>query len=139
MKENNLGQKCEYTDDCTVFNSKEETNGTPVYIYRNVFCNRGYKGWKNCEQYIEYKLNTIPKDQRMMSENKMIDLNNVTQDEREILLLLERTGKCLYGNIFKELNISSTKGAELILSLASKGYIINEGKTSFYQLNGDLI
>ena len=72
-------------------------------------------------------------------ETRMIELKNVNKQEREILMLLKRTGKCMYGNIFKELNISSTKGAELILSLSSKGYIKNAGKTSFYELNGEII
>ncbi|MBN1597728.1 MAG: hypothetical protein JW894_05500 [Bacteroidales bacterium] len=74
-----------------------------------------------------------------MTENKSLILSSVSPEERKILLLLEEKGKYLYGNIFKELNLSATKGAELVLSLLSKGYIKNVGKTSFYELNVELI
>lgn len=70
-----------------------------------------------------------------MDNNRKIDINLVTTEEKEILLLLEKYGKCLYGNIFKELNLSQSKGAETILSLTSKGYVKNVGRSSFYELN----
>lgn len=70
-----------------------------------------------------------------MANNYKIDSNLVTTEEKKILLLLEKYGKCLYGNIFKELNISQSKGAEAILSLTSKGYVKNVGRSSFYELN----
>lgn len=73
-----------------------------------------------------------------MSKN-LILLNSVKPEEKEILLLLESKGKCLYGNIFNELNLSPRKGAALMLSLLTKGYIRNVGTTSSYELNGTLI
>ena len=59
----------------------------------------------------------------LLKANKNIDNINVTQEELQVLLLLEKKGKCLYGNIFKESDMSHTKGAEIILSLTNKGYI----------------
>ncbi len=73
----------------------------------------------------------------MLKANKNIDKINVTQEENQVLLLLEEQGKCLYGNIFKELNMAHTKGAEIILSLSNKGYIRNVGRSSYYELAVD--
>ena len=52
---------CQYRIECPVFQGKEATNGTPLSLYKNVFCNRGPKGWNNCEQYLDYKVNTLSK------------------------------------------------------------------------------
>ena len=62
---------------------------------------------------------------------------NLSQEEQQVLLLLEKKGKCLYGNIFKELNMAHTKSAEIILSLTNKGYIRNAGRSSYYELTID--
>jgi len=48
---------CKYIKTCPVYQGKEETNGTPLTIYKNVFCNRGLRGWGNCKHYLEYQLN----------------------------------------------------------------------------------
>lgn len=47
----NLGSRCKFANECDVFKGKEIVSKTPLAIYRNVFCNRGIKGWKNCEKY----------------------------------------------------------------------------------------
>ncbi|MBN2166140.1 MAG: hypothetical protein JW717_07690 [Marinilabiliaceae bacterium] len=70
---------------------------------------------------------------------EIINNKKFTEDEKKILLLLKKKNRCLYGNIFKELNISQTKGAETILSLTNKGYIKNVERTSFYQLNVEIV
>ena len=70
----------------------------------------------------------------LLKADKNIDNINVTQEELQVLLLLEKKGKCLYGNILKELKIAYTKGAEIILSLTNKGYIRNAGRSSYYEL-----
>jgi len=126
---------CQYRKECPVFQGKVATNGTPLAIYKNVFCNRGIKGWSNCEQYLEYNVNARKKIQVfMLKTDKNIDNINISQEEAQVLLLLEEKGKCLFGNIFKELNMSYTKGAEIILSLTNKGYIRNAGRSSYYEL-----
>lgn len=70
----------------------------------------------------------------MLEKNKKIDKIDLTPEEKEVLLLLDKMDNCLYGNIFKELNLPYTKGAEIIFSLTSKGYIENVGRSSFYEL-----
>ncbi len=70
----------------------------------------------------------------MLKEDKNIDKINISQEEKHVLNLLEEKGKCLYGNIFKELNIAHTKGAEIMLSLTNKGYVKNVGRSSYYEL-----
>ena len=62
MQENNYGKRCGFAGKCPVFKGeKASPNGIPLYLYRNVFCNRGPKGWNNCEHYIEYKLDELNK------------------------------------------------------------------------------
>ncbi|GAF05279.1 hypothetical protein [Saccharicrinis fermentans] len=63
-----------------------------------------------------------------------IDKINVIEEEKQVLVLLQEKGKCLYGNIFKELNMAQTKGAEVIYSLTNKGYIKNAERSSYYEL-----
>ncbi len=58
--------------------------------------------------------------------------------EREILKLLKARGACLYGDIFKQLGISSTEGQHLIFSLLSKGLIKYKYRSSHIELSVDL-
>jgi len=53
---------CPYIKECPIFQGKVATNGIPLTLYKNVFCNRGAKGWNNCEQYLEYKSNARSKN-----------------------------------------------------------------------------
>ncbi len=55
--------------------------------------------------------------------------------EKAILGLLKTKGKCLYGNIFKELSISPSEGQELIFSLLSRGLIKYQYRSSNIELN----
>ena len=70
----------------------------------------------------------------MLKEDKNINEISVSQEEKQVLLLLEEKGKCLYGNIFKELKMAHAKGADIVFSLTNKGYIRNAGRSSFYEL-----
>lgn len=74
-----------------------------------------------------------------MNNKNKIGINQASITEQKILLLLENKGKCLYGNIFKELNLSQTAGAHAILSLLSKGYIQNVDVSSYYEFTGELL
>lgn len=47
----NSGRRCKYADKCPVFNNEIEGLKSPIHIIRNVFCNRGRKGWENCVRY----------------------------------------------------------------------------------------
>jgi len=46
---------CQYIKICPVYQGQEEISVTPLVIYKNVFCNRGLKGWNNCERFKDYK------------------------------------------------------------------------------------
>ncbi|WP_340112335.1 hypothetical protein [Maribellus mangrovi] len=48
----NLGNRCQFAAECPIFQGEEETK-IELSLFRNVFCNRGYKGWKNCDRYLE--------------------------------------------------------------------------------------
>ncbi len=48
----NLGSRCQFAGECPIFQGEEETK-IELSIFRNVFCNRGHKGWKNCDRYNE--------------------------------------------------------------------------------------
>ena len=49
----NLGNRCQFAGECPIFQGEEKTK-IDLSLFRNVFCNRGYKGWKNCEKYHEF-------------------------------------------------------------------------------------
>ena len=51
-----LGKRCPYAGECDIFqNKKERRPELSLTIYRNVFCNRGNKGWVNCEHYHNFE------------------------------------------------------------------------------------
>jgi len=47
----NLGNRCKFAKDCPIFKGEEKVIDTPLPVFRNVFCNRGIKGWTNCNRY----------------------------------------------------------------------------------------
>ena len=47
----NLGLRCGYADECPVYKGDTEVKEMPLHLLRNVFCNRGQKGWKNCTRF----------------------------------------------------------------------------------------
>ncbi len=49
----NLGNRCRFADSCPIFKGELKVSETPLPIHRNVFCNRGMKGWKNCERFVD--------------------------------------------------------------------------------------
>ena len=48
----NLGKLCKHSADCPVYQNKNDKITRPLFLIRNVFCNRGYKGWSNCKRYL---------------------------------------------------------------------------------------
>jgi len=50
---NQLGNRCRFAEECPIFKGELKVSETPLPIFRNVFCNRGMKGWKNCDRFIE--------------------------------------------------------------------------------------
>jgi transcription initiation factor IIE alpha subunit len=71
-----------------------------------------------------------------MEKMKTVYLEEIKNPkEKEVLKLLNDKGKCLYGNIFKELSISSTEGQHIIFSLLSRGLIKYQYHSSNIELN----
>lgn len=64
------------------------------------------------------------------------EINN--PDKKKVLIYLQEHGKAVYEDIIKELNMSATKGQEIILSLVSHDMIKHIDKTSYLELNVDL-
>jgi len=63
---------------------------------------------------------------------RTIHLSEIESDkEREILQLLDKKKKCLYGDIIRSLSISSNEGQKIIFSMLSKG-LIKHQENSFY-------
>jgi hypothetical protein len=50
-----LGKLCKYAGECTVYQNKNNKIRKPVFLIRNVFCNRGPKGWYNCKRFLAYE------------------------------------------------------------------------------------
>lgn len=46
---------CRFSANCPIYQGTEKPNSTPLHIYQNVFCKRGIKGWKNCDQFLAYE------------------------------------------------------------------------------------
>lgn len=51
MADKNLGRKCKFAKECSVYQGKKTIRDIPLTIYRNVFCYNGEKGWNNCNIY----------------------------------------------------------------------------------------
>lgn len=46
-----LGKLCPYAKTCPVYGEEVLVEKISPFLIKNVFCNRGYKGWKNCERF----------------------------------------------------------------------------------------
>ena len=53
---------CQYIKTCPIYQGKKEVSTTPLSIYKNVFCNRGLRGWNNCKQFMDYEKISIRKE-----------------------------------------------------------------------------
>lgn len=71
-----------------------------------------------------------------MSDKKTIDIQEITNPfEKDILKLLKEKEKYVYGDIIKDLQLSTTKGQESIISLIKRGFIKHVDKSSYLMLN----
>jgi hypothetical protein len=50
-----LGKLCPYAKDCPVYQGELKSEKVSTILVRNVFCNRGLTGWKNCKRYRQAK------------------------------------------------------------------------------------
>ena len=51
VSQQNLGRLCPYSKSCPVFRGETVVENISSFLIKNVFCNRGNKGWKNCERF----------------------------------------------------------------------------------------
>ncbi len=51
INQRHLGKLCPYAKDCPVYQEELKIEKVSSFLIKNVFCNRGYKGWKNCERF----------------------------------------------------------------------------------------
>ena len=74
-----------------------------------------------------------------MENKKKIKLKSIKDPvERDILTLLKKKGECIYGEIIKELKISSARGQQATYSLITAGYIRHKNRTSKLKLNVEI-
>lgn len=55
MISNNMGYRCKYANECPVYLAKSYNGDIPHYLFKNIYCNRGKKGWINCDTYNAYE------------------------------------------------------------------------------------
>ena len=47
----NYNSLCQFAKECPVYDGTLVIERISPFLLKNVFCNRGFKGWKNCERY----------------------------------------------------------------------------------------
>ena len=74
-----------------------------------------------------------------MNIKDKIDIDKIKDSpEKDVLMYLDQEGKCIYGEIIRNLKLSTTRGQEAIYSLMNKGLIRHKGKSSLIELNVEL-
>lgn len=51
MEQQYLGKLCPYSKTCPVYRGTLVVDRISPFLIKNVFCNRGQKGWYNCERF----------------------------------------------------------------------------------------
>lgn len=46
---------CTHSNQCSLYHEKTDIKGKHLIIYKNVFCQRGIRGWKNCKIYFIFE------------------------------------------------------------------------------------
>ncbi len=49
---------CSHHKICEVYQGQTISDDYKLTIHKNVFCHRGYKGWRNCNRYLIFE-NTV--------------------------------------------------------------------------------
>lgn len=45
------GNLCQFSKSCPVYQGTLVIDQISPFLLKNVFCNRGFKGWRNCERF----------------------------------------------------------------------------------------
>lgn len=73
-------------------------------------------------------------------KNNKVDISKINNpNEKDILIFLNKNGRCIYGDIIKKLKISNVRGQEAISSLLNKGFIRHQDRSSYIELNVEII
>ena len=74
-----------------------------------------------------------------MTNKTKVKLQSIKNtSEKDVLLFLKERGECVYGEIIKELQLSTTRGQEVIHSLVSQGFIKYVANSSCLKLDIDV-
>ena len=53
-------RKCKYSATCPIFIGTLKEEDKPTFMYKNIFCNRGVRGWNACKRFQVYEVNVDP-------------------------------------------------------------------------------
>lgn len=45
---------CIHKELCKIYQGETADDKNKLMVYKNVFCHRGYRGWKNCNEYLNF-------------------------------------------------------------------------------------
>jgi hypothetical protein len=60
---------CPHRNICEVYQGQTISDDYKLTIHKNVFCHRGYKGWRNCNQYLIFE-NTADSSEEKPTNNE---------------------------------------------------------------------
>ena len=66
-------QKCNFIEQCPVFSGKLKEDDKPLFLYHNVFCLAGQKGWNACKRHNLYELDVDPGDAILPENNEPVE------------------------------------------------------------------
>ncbi|MBN2175545.1 MAG: hypothetical protein JW731_15560 [Bacteroidales bacterium] len=65
--------RCKYADECPVYKGELGKPEKPLFLYHNVFCLSGFKGWNACNRYNLYKYDIVPPNKLLPEDKVSID------------------------------------------------------------------
>lgn len=138
----NVGRLCPFAKECPVYHGHIQIKNISLHLIKNVFCNRGEKGWTNCNRYrIAITGENIPATATPYHPKFKIkvDIEKISNEtEREILKLIKRNGKCLMGEVIMKLKLGNQSGYNYFDHLLKKKWITNTANPPYYTLNVEL-
>lgn len=65
--------KCKYAEKCPVYAGALKEADKPVFLYHNVFCLAGSKGWHACKRYHVYEEGIDPTESTLPENNEPVE------------------------------------------------------------------
>ncbi len=66
-------QKCNYADQCPVFSGELKENDKPLFLYQNIFCLAGRRGWNACKRHNLYEMDIDPGSTVLPENNEPVE------------------------------------------------------------------